>query len=314
MTDNSWHSATGPASLSNLGPGFDALGLCIDTHRDVVKALAVEEKGVSIDSITGVGVAIPTESDSNTASIAASAVLEASRSTGGLRLQIEKGIPLGSGIGGSAASAVAGAVAAARALNIPVNDPIVMEAALQGERVASGAIHGDNVLPSLLGGFIATTPGSPHEYQRIAVNAPLAMALILPSLSILTEEARSGLPDEVPLSSAVRNAAATAGIATSFVNGDWRSFGRCIMLDGIVEPLRASKLPGFDAARAAAVRTGAYGAALSGSGPAVFAVCAHDGHARRVATAMSDEFSKAGVDATTFVAHPTNVGAIHPAE
>ncbi|MFV1980199.1 MAG: homoserine kinase [Rhodothermia bacterium] len=309
MIQSSWVRAVGPASISNLGPGFDSLGLCIDTHHDVVAVSHTGEEGVQIDEIVGLDAIIPFEAGRNTASIAASAVLRASGKGGGLRLRIQKGIPLGSGIGGSAASAVAGAMAAAAALGLSPDGPEIIEAALAGEAAASGARHGDNVLPAFLGGFVATTPADPMHYQRIRVDARLSLALVLPSTTILTKSARSILPPDVPFESAVRNAAAAARIVASVVNEDWKALGENIMMDEIVEPMRARLVPGFGEARKAALEAGAYGAALSGSGPAIFAVCANDDHARRVAGAMADALARVGVDSAIFVAHPSNKGA-----
>ena len=310
MSRSTWVRAVGPASLSNLGPGFDALGLCIDTHLDVVSVSRTDEEGVRIDEIVGLDAMIPLDSGRNTASIAAAAVLRASGERGGFRLRIKKGIPLGSGIGGSAASAVAGAKAAAAALGLSPDGPEIIEAALEGEAAASGARHGDNVLPSFLGGFIATTPADPMRYQRIQVDSPLSLALVLPVQEVLTEAARSLLPSEVSFESAVKNAGAAARIVASVANGDWKALGENIMMDEIVEPVRARLVPGFDEARRAALEAGAFGAALSGSGPAMFAVCAHDGHARQVAGAMADALTRIGVDSATFVAHASNTGAV----
>lgn len=309
MSDLVWIRAVGPASLSNLGPGFDALGLAINTHQDVVEAARTRELGVEIQVIDEVEDRMLAQPDKNTASIAALSLLRSSGADGGLRLRLKKGIPLGSGIGGSAASAVAGAVATAGALGIPIDAPEVVDAAMEAETWASGSPHGDNVLPAFHGGLIATTPSEPLRYQRIGVNVPLSMALVLPSITVLTKQAREALPAQVPFSSAIRNAAAAAQIVAAFVTADWRLLGECIMMDEIVEPVRAAMVPGFAEARSAALSTGAYGAALSGSGPAMFAICAHDSHAHRVAGAMSAALAEAGVDAETFVAHPVNKGA-----
>lgn len=313
MNRSSWVRAVGPASLSNLGPGFDALGLCIDTHRDVVEALFLPDgSGVSVDEVAGLNEQIPIDPDKNTAAIAASAVLRQGRMRGGLRLRIKKGIPLGSGIGGSAASAVAGAVAAAAVLGVDPKSAVVLRAALEGEAAASGDRHGDNVLPSLVGGFVVTMPGDPECYQRISVAPPPppSLALALPSIPILTEHARSILPREVAFSKAIRNAAASAAIVAAVANGDWRSFGANIMADQIVEPIRGALVRGFGEAREAALKAGAHGAALSGSGPAIFAVCDDDGHAGNVARAMVEALNKVGTDAATYIAHPSNRGCV----
>jgi homoserine kinase len=150
----------------------------------------------------------------------------------------------------------------------------------------------------------------PDRYQRVPITVQISIALVLPSISILTEQARNGLPENVPFLSAVKNASGAAGIVAACINGDLRALGRCIMVDEIVEPVRAALVTGFEDARKAALKTGAFGVALSGSGPAMFAICAHDGHARRVAGAMSTAFSDRGVDAASFVAHPSNDGCI----
>jgi homoserine kinase len=308
MNDQAWYKATAPASLSNLGPGFDALGLCIDTHVDIVEAARTTEAGISIESIDGLYSDIPLDPSANTAAVAAAKVLEISGDSGGLRLKITKGIPLGSGIGGSAASAAAGARVAGAALGLDPASDAVLQGALEGESLASGSQHGDNVLPSLFGGLVATTPSDPSHYLRIAINAQLSLSLVLPAVTIFTKQARSRFPKKVPFQDAIVNAAATARIVASIVNGNWKELGRSIMVDRIVEPIRAAMIPSFDQARSAALKAGAYGVAVSGSGPALFAVCAHDAHARRVSRAISATLSGAGIDAITFVAHPSNEG------
>jgi homoserine kinase len=310
MSESAWVRATAPASLSNLGPGFDALGLCIDTHVDSVEARRTTDSGIVIEEVTGLYREIPIDPAKNTAGVAAEALMRATGAPGGLRIRINKGIPLGSGIGGSAASAAAGACAAAALLGVDQQDDLVVEAAITGEAFASGSRHGDNLLPSLLGGFIATTPGRPEHYERIAVTAQLSLAVVLPSLQVFTQAERSGFPEQVPLRDAVVNAAGSARIVAAIVNGSWAELGRSIMVDEIIEPRRSKNIPGFDAAVDAALRAGAYGAALSGSGPAIFAVCTHDAHARRVSNAMADALGDVGLEAYTFVAHPSNAGTI----
>ncbi|GIV62350.1 MAG: homoserine kinase [Rhodothermaceae bacterium] len=302
----------GPASLSNLGPGFDAVGLCLDGWGDVVEACVVEEPGVHL--LPGEGTVSwtpPLSVAENTAGRAAHLVMRQLGVEGGLALRIHKGIPPGSGLGSSAASAVAGAWAANLAFGgrLAKTDGALMEAVLEGEAVASGSRHGDNVLPALLGGLVLVDPDDPAHHRRVRVPPGLSIAVILPQVQVLTKAARAILPQEVPLRDAVRNAAAFAFLVDAFRVGDWEAVGRCIMADRLVEPVRAPLVPCYEAVRHAALEAGAYGCALSGSGPALFAVTGEEERAGAILEAMLDASRNAGIPARGFVAGIDDQGA-----
>ena len=304
-------TAVGPASLSNLGPGFDALGLAITGFYDAVTLTRREAPGVGVDA-THIGdpcgdlaaTDLPTCDQKNTAARAARLVLEAHGAGFGATMVIEKGIPRGSGIGGSSASAVAGAVAAAGLLRLegvldaPVAGAILVEAVLDAESVASGGRHGDNVLPALLGGLVLVDSAAPTRFRRIIGPAP-SLARALPRVQGLTKAAREALPTAVPLRDAVCNAAHLAFLLDAWRAGDWAEGGRAMMTDRLAEPVRAPLVPGYAAIRAAALDAGAPGCCLSGSGPAMVAVCRDDAHAATVANAMRAACLAAGHGAWT---------------
>ena len=298
----------GPASLSNLGPGFDTLGLCIRGLGDVVEAWPTDRPGVQV--VLGEGsVAVPVDPAKNTAARAASVVLRQASATRGLVLCIRKGIPLGSGIGGSAASAVAGAWAANLLLGKPFEKEALVEAVLEGEALASGgSLHGDNVLPALFGGLILTSPTDPAAYRCVALPQPMPLALILPRIEILTAEARAILPESVPFRQAIHNAADLAFMVDAFVRGEWATVGRFMMRDRLVEPVRAALVPCYEAVRRAAVEAGAYGCALTGSGPAMFAIAETMAGAEQALAAMLAACRAAGIEAEGLVTEADGEG------
>jgi homoserine kinase len=296
-----------PASLSNLGPGFDTFGLCISGIADEVEAERAATDGVKVGCVTGLDEGIPTDA-SNTAAVGAQLVLERSGKGGGLLLKLKKGIRIGSGIGGSAASAVAGAVAANEVLGRPLSKQEVLAAGLEAEQSAAGAIHGDNVIPCTLGGFILTTPGDPSLFQRYEVSEALQVSLLLPAVKVLTEEARTILPELVPLTDAVVTAAAAAHVVGALLAEDWPALGHAIMRDLLVEPERAKLIGFYSAVREAALKAGAYGCALSGSGPAMFAVSDSKDKAGRITHAMLDTLRAVGYDGSGRVVHADNRG------
>ena len=299
----------GPASLSNLGPGFDALGLCVAGWGDVVEVERTDEPGVRLAAVRGLGTGRVPASTRNTAVRAAQGVLRQAGTSGGLVLRLTKGIPLGSGIGGSAASAVAGAWAANVALGGVFTKADLVEAVLDGEALASGARHGDNVLPALFGGLVLVDPADPRRYRHVELPRPLPLAVLLPEVEILTEAARGALPTEVPLRDAVANAASLGFLIDAFRAGDWPAVGEQIMRDQLVEPIRARQVPGYAAIREAALEAGACGCALSGSGPAMFAVAETARAAEQVRAAMEAACRAAGAGALSRVTEVDSEGA-----
>ena len=303
----------GPASLSNLGPGFDALGLCISGIGDVIEAHRADRPGVHLEHEPGiVGWVLPSDPKQNTAVIAAEGVLRRAGSRMGMVFRLKKGIPLGSGIGGSAASAVAGAWAANVLLGCPLEKEDLVEAVLDAEDFASGGRHGDNALPALLGGLVLVSSSNPSRYRQVALPGELHIAIILPDVEVLTKQAREMLPAQVPLRDAVHNASELAFLVDAYRCGDWETVGACMMQDRLVEPVRAKLVPCYDAVRSAAVGAGAFGCALTGSGPAMFALAASEEDAVVVRDAMVEASEAEGIQARGVLssANPRGVAEI----
>lgn len=303
-----WVRVFGPASLSNLGPGFDTIGLCIDGVGDVVEARRDDRPGVRIDRIIGDMGRLPHEAEKNTAAVAARVVLDRLGVREGVVLRIEKHVPFGSGIGGSAASAVAGAWAVNVLFGSPLTKEDLVEAVLAGEEVASGGRHGDNVLPALFGGLVLVSSSDPHRYRRVPLVRPLFISVIVPGVQILTKMAREMLPKQVSLRDAVHNASELAFMIDAFNSGDWEVVGRCIMSDRLVEPVRATLVPCYQSVREAALDAGAFGCALTGSGPAIFALTDTYEQAREVLIAMEAASRNDGIDLLGMVTEANSEG------
>jgi homoserine kinase len=294
-----------PASLSNLGPGFDVLGVALSGIGDLVRARKSGQFGISLTRVDPVG-CVPADQDRNTAVVAARRLLEGRSSAFGIELEMDKGIRPGSGLGSSSASAVAGSVSVGAMLGLVKSDPDVVAAALEGESVASGCLHGDNVLPSLIGGYCLVNPSNPLEYRSIAVPREAWIAVILPDVPVLTREARVLLPESVRLSQAVRHAAALAFVIDALRSGDLETAAVFMMSDEIVEPRRAELLPAYRAIKDHALEAGAFGCCLSGSGPAMFAIAGTEACAEGALEAMQ---AAAGGEVPGFVTTVDTEGA-----
>ena len=223
------------------------------------------------------------------------AVLRRLEDRRGVTLRVKKGVRPGSGIGSSASSAVAGAWAVNALHGMPLEKEELVEAVLAGEQVASGTRHGDNVLPALFGGLVLVSSTDPARYRRLVLPRPLSIALVQPDVRVLTKAARAMLPAQVPLRDAVHNASALAFLIDAFHAGDWEEVGRAVMQDRLVEPVRATLLPCYQAVRTAALKAGAYGCAISGSGPAMFAVAEDEASCADVLEAMREACRCVGV-------------------
>lgn len=263
-------TAFAPASVGNVAVGFDILGFAVDAIGDRITVARSHEPGVHITGNSGVVRDLPTEPERNTAGRALQALADLVRPTFGFDVHLEKGIPLGSGLGGSAASAV-GAVVAANAL-LPKALPRIelLMCAMQGEAVASGSRHADNIAACLFGGLVLTVGIDQPRVKQIPVPSGICAVIVHPHMSLSTREARALLKRDVDLSAFVWQTANLAGLISGCYTNDFELI-REGLNDVVIEPQRQDLIPGFAAVRGAALAAGALGCSISGAGPAVFA-------------------------------------------
>jgi homoserine kinase len=285
--------AFAPGSIGNLACGFDVLGLALDGPGDEVTATLVPEPGVRITAIRGDHGLLSKEVSRNTAGTAALAVLDEVGTSNGIEIQLQKGLPLAAGMGGSAASAVAGAVAVDYLLGHRLPREVLLSCAMAGEAVASGGAHPDNAAPSLLGGLVLVPSWEPLRAIELEVPRELFSVHVHPHMEVGTREARELLGDQVALVDAVAQWGNTAALVAGLFREDWDLISRSVE-DRIAEPLRAAAVPGFKDVKEAALNAGALAASLSGSGPSMFALCRGRERAEAVAQRMREVFRTAG--------------------
>ena len=291
--------AFAPATVANVASGFDVLGFAVSHPGDAVEARRTEAGGVTLREVTGDGGRLPRDGR-NTAVIAVRALLERLGEPFGVELALHKGMPMASGLGGSAASAAAALTAVNRLAGDAAAPEELLPYALAAERAAAGAGHADNAAPALMGGVVLIRSSDPPDLVRLPVPTGLAVALLSPDVEIRTAEARSMLPTEIPLTRAVSQWGNLAALVASLHSGDLALMGRSL-LDVVAEPVRAALIPGFDRVKQAALAGGAIGCSISGSGPAVFALAASTARAAAVGEAMKGAFAAVGHNAVSYV-------------
>jgi homoserine kinase len=299
--------AFAPASVGNVGVGFDVLGHSMDAVGDRVRARRVPGRGVRIVRVDGVVRDLPLEPSRNTAGVAVEALLEAIDVDHGFELTIEKGIPLGSGMGGSAASAVAAVVAANALLADPFDKLALLKFAMRGEKVASGALHVDNVAPSLYGGLVLTVGIDDPNVTQIPVPEGVRAVLVHPHIELPTRKSREVLNRTVTLSDVVWQQANLAGFLAGCFTRDLDLI-RVSLEDVVIEPQRRDLIPGFLDVKNAALRSGALGCSISGAGPSVFA-WAEEATAPAIRDAMVAAFAAHGLEADAWIAPIEGSGA-----
>jgi len=291
------------------------LGVAIAGAGDRVSARRVDQAGVRIAEVRGLdGEVHPTltaEAGGNTASVAAAAVWAAAGGEGGLELIVRKGVPLQSGMGSSAASAVAGALAANALCEHPLPLAGLLPFALEGEKLASGGIHADNVAPSLVGGMVLCPPVLLPRMISLPVPAGISSVLLHPDLLVSTAESRKKLARGYSMEQWLTQQGYLAGFIAALSSDDHELLATCLR-DVIIEPQRASSVPCFPAVKEAAMAAGAFGSSLSGSGPSIFAICTDD-VAPRVRVAMEQACRGHGYDCQSWVS-PLNAPGAHMEE
>ena len=286
-----------PATVANVVCGFDVLGFALESPFDEVTLRRIDEPTIRI--IHRDGFHLPTDPQKNVAGVALQAVLDRSETGIGFEVEITKNIKPGSGIGSSAASACAAVVAANHLFGGRFSKKELVEFAMAGECLASGAKHADNVAPGIYGGFTLVRSVEPLDVVEIDF-PPLFVTIIHPEIEILTSEAREMLPKAIILKDAVRQWANVGSLVAGLAKGDIALISRSLE-DHIIEPVRKSLIPMFDEVKTASLAAGAIGGGISGSGPSVFMLSVSQKQAQAVERSMEDIYSETGINFRTYV-------------
>lgn len=293
-----------PATVANVVCGFDCLGFALSGPFDEMTVRRTGRQGIRIINRDDFG--LPTDPERNVAGVSASALLKKAGADLGLEIEITKRIMPGSGIGSSSASAAGAVVAVNRLLNDRFSRLELVDLAMEGEKLASGTRHADNVAPCIFGGFTLVRSTDPLDV--VTLDFPrLWAAVIHPQIEIRTAEARAILPKEVPLKTAVRQWGNVGSLVAGLARNDYGLIARSLD-DQIVEPVRKRLIPDFDEVKAACLNAGALGGGISGSGPSIFMLCRDAETAGRVGKAMHSVYEKNGIQFNTYISEISGEG------
>jgi homoserine kinase len=282
-----------PATVANVACGFDIFGFALDRPGDEIEAYFVPDakRSVSIKAIYGDDGKLSCDPQKNSATVSAKALLDHLGINDSLELILKKQMAIGSGLGSSSASAAAAVFAVNALCSFPLSAKELIPFAMEGEKIASGSAHADNVAPCLLGGFTLIRSYNPLDIVQIPISFPLFCTVLHPHIEVLTKEARAVLPKEIPLSQHVAQSGnACAAVAALFL-GDKDLLSRALV-DEIAEPRRKAFIPRFDAIKQAAFAESAIACSLSGSGPAIFALSSSQDEAERIGKAMAEAYGR----------------------
>jgi homoserine kinase len=274
-----------PASIGNVGPGFDVLGLAVSGLGDRITVEIIEGDESKIVDVSGQDASlVPRNARENCATIAALSLLRRVGDTRHVAISIHRELPLAGGLGASAAASVGAAVATMYALGKTLDVSLLLSSALDGEEKVAGR-HLDNIAPSLLGGLCVSLSTQPPQAAKVPTQGSWWLALVTPAFKLTTKKARGVLPSLVSQEEFVQQMAHTSGLITAFASGDYE-LARASLKDSYAEPRRAPLINGFTDAKKAALAAGALGCSISGAGPSIFALCADEKSASHAAQAM----------------------------
>lgn len=298
-----------PASVANVAVGFDILGFALEKPGDEIIVRPGKEKGLRITTITGAQNKLPLEVAKNTAGYAALRLLRhLGEEDCPIEMEIHKKMPFGSGLGSSAASAAGGVFAVNSYLKTGLSKADILRFAVEGEQIADGAFHADNVAPSLLGGLIMIRDNETLDFKKIHVPPGLFVAVIYPHITVLTRDSRAILAPDVSLKTVIRQSGNLAGFISSMYTADFDMMRRSLE-DLIIEPQRAALIPGFYELKEMALKTGCLGFSISGAGPSMFALCDNSHLAEEICTKATGILAGKKIKSDTFLSKINLEGA-----
>ena len=281
-----------PATVANVSCGFDVLGFCLDAIGDEMIVRKTEKKGIHITKITGYD--LPFETEKNVAGVSALALLKDAQPDCGFEIEIHKKIKPGSGVGSSAASAVGSVFAMNELLGRPYNKTQLTGFAMKGEALASKSEHADNIAPAIFGGFTLVKSVTPLDILQLPTPSDLWAVIIHPQIEIKTAEARAILPKTIALKDAITQWSNVGSLVHALHSSDYDILSKSL-IDVVVEPHRSQLIPHFKLIRESALKHGALGCGISGSGPSVFSLCHGHENAQNVAKAIHNVYNETNI-------------------
>jgi homoserine kinase len=297
-----------PATVANVVCGFDVLGFAVNAPGDEVVMRLVEEPGVRLLKITGDDGKLPLDSNKNTVSAVVKHYLaHIGREDVGVEIELDKKMPIGSGLGSSSASTVAGLYAINQLMGVPLTAKELVPFAMKGEEIACGYGHADNVAPAVMGGFVLVRSYDPLDVISLPVPTGMLAAIVYPEVDVPTKDARRMIRSKVELKDAVTQWGNVAGLVSGLFLNDIDLVGRS-MKDVLIEPIRSILIPDFEVLRKLAMENGAVGFGISGSGPSVFALTKNAESAQKITEAQQAHLKSLNINSFAFVSEVNTEG------
>jgi homoserine kinase len=300
--------ASAPATVANVSCGFDIFGFAVEAPADEVTVTLNNSGVVTILRIEGDEGRLPLDAGRNTAGVGVAAYLKKIGSGNGAEITLFKNLPLGSGMGSSAASSVAALVAINRLHGDPLTRQELLPFAMEAERIACGSAHADNVAPSLLGGFVLIRGYDPLDVVGIPTPEGLFCTLVHPHIELRTEDSRRVLKPSIPIRDAIIQWGNIAGLVVGLMKPDFALISRSLH-DVVAEPIRSVLIPGFDKIKESAIKSGALGCGISGSGPTIFSLSSDISVAHSIGQIIQQQFTSFGLKSDVFVSRINREGA-----
>ncbi len=311
MTKRSQHAVRvfAPATVANVAIGYDILGFAIDKPGDEIRARFGSTPGVSIIGVHGTKKSLPRDPEKNTATKGAIALLKhLGEEQTSIEIEIYKKMPFGSGMGSSAASAAAGVMAVNELLGCPLEKRALAPFAVLGESAADGAIHGDNVIPSLVGGMVLIRDNATFDFIKLPAPRALSVFVIYPEIEILTKDARAVLSSDVTLTQLISQTGNIAAFVASLYKSDLELMRRSLT-DHVIEPQRAQLIPHFHDLQKIALESGAMNYTISGAGPSMFGFAMNSLIAENASEAIIKFLADRQINARTYISQVNTTGA-----
>ena len=295
-----------PATVANVSCGFDSMGFAVDTVGDEMSFTKTAEKGVKITQITGAD-GLSSDPTKNAAGVVALAILKEHPVDFGIEITMHKGYSPGSGLGSSAASSGGAAFGVNELLGKPFSALELTKFAMLGEEAACGTPIADNVAAAVFGGFVLIRSYEPLDIVKLPVPDELQLVAIHPQIEVKTKDAREVLPNTIPLKDAIIQWANVGGLVSGLYTNNYQLIANSL-IDVVAEPARKHLIPHFDLVKSEAIKAGALGAGISGSGPTIFALCKGKEDAKNVYDAIEKAYSDKNIDFKLFTSKVNTQG------